>query len=182
MDIDDAQYEAIVTSSARTAAYLAAGWTMPAINSTEFARSGQGRSYSTSTIWVTGRYLLSSCQLTLPGAHSLKPHPELQAAVDRALAEQDPVRCTQKLDAVWQCYGHVYVDSVEMGGMCHLTSAVTASEQVCNSTMVFNLISLYFTVLMKTDSLAQMTYRRKWNPPSTRNSTFRMSPRLQRLC
>ncbi len=129
---------------------------MSAINSTEFARDGQGRRRSTasiglgshSTIWVTGRYLPFSCQLSLPGAHILEPHPELRAAVDTALAEKDPARRTQKLDAVWHCYGHVYVDSVGMGGMCHLTSAVGASEQVWTSTMITDLIYLHSTVLI----------------------------------
>lgn len=150
MNMDDTQHEAIVTCSARTAAYLAAGWTTPAISSTRFVRSVRETVESThssrppSTIWVTGRYLMSSCQLTLPGAHTLKPIPELQAAVDSALAEQDLAVCVEKLDAVWQCYGHVYVDSVEMGGMCHLSHAVSASGQVrCVESFLYALVSSY---------------------------------------
>ena len=104
---------------------------MPAIDS--IRTQSVNHTESQSNIWVVGRHLLSSCQLTLPGTHILKPNPELQAAVDQALAEEDLARRAQKLDAVWQCYGRVYVDSVEMGGMCYLACTATKSDTVCAS-------------------------------------------------
>ena len=62
----------------------------------------------------------------------LQPHPELQAAVEAALAEDNVEQQRDKLAGVWKRYGHVYVDSVEMGGMCHATAAVQPDKLVCS--------------------------------------------------
>lgn len=127
----------MISDSPRNAAYARAGWTSVPISTTfPGVHKGEGLSptvpsSSTATVWVTGRYLHSMCQLTLSGPHTLQPHLELKAAVEKALAEKDARKRTEKMQRVWERYGQVYVESVEMGAMYHATAMVEAPRQVC---------------------------------------------------
>lgn len=134
--------EVIVSYHERAAAYARAGWAVraldtssPWVNSVIAAPSGHEGPpaatpcSSTPAVWVTGRYLHSGYQFVLPGARALSPHAELLAAVNEALAEPDLEERKDQLTKVWECYGHVYVDCVEMGGMYHATAVVEPSKQ-----------------------------------------------------
>lgn len=140
MEREQTTEEVIVSYSERAATYARAGWAVRALDTTSpwvtsiiAASSGPEvtSAASVSAVWVTGRYLHGGCQVTLPGAHTLQPHPELRAAVENALSIENLEQQKERLAEVWDRYGHVYADSVEMGGMCHATAWVKPSEQVC---------------------------------------------------
>ena len=75
--------------------------------------------------------MYSCCRLTFLG--DVRPHPEFHKAVQRALALPDPAKRTAKLGEIFKQFGHMYVASVELGGMKHTTSIKENSEKVCQS-------------------------------------------------
>lgn len=134
-DIERGTDEVIVSYSARSAAYAKHGWSKlaltishPWVSGGMSDPGGDASNVSSNVVFVTGRHLQSTCQLTILG--DMKPHPELKEAVDRALALQDPKQRTSKLGEVFSRFGHVYVASVEMGGMQHTTTVREYNAQV----------------------------------------------------
>lgn len=137
IDAELGSEDVMITYSARATSYAKSGWAKLAISaespfvsgsleaSADFANTG---SSSSSSIYVTGRYLYNKCQVTLGDV--VQPTAALKDAVNRALDIQDPKKRTSELVKVFGEYGHMYVASVEMGGMKHTTSSRTVTASV----------------------------------------------------
>ena len=132
----DHKAEVLLTSSSQRAAYYRSGWTsraasihMPWIRSCqELSAANETSIDRTLRYYVTGRFSLSFCQLTLED--SVEPHPRFKEAIDNALAAPE-LRRTEELAEVFRRFGHVYVASVEMGGMKHTTTTRAGFTKVC---------------------------------------------------
>ena len=130
--------DVVVSTSLREASYCREGWTRQSANtslwafrdSTEASTNSLDRgAFGADSIAIVGRYIHSKCRLTLvnqPAAHVL-----FEAAVETALASQDASQRAEKLAQVFERFGHVYIYSVEMGGMKHIRSARSTETQVC---------------------------------------------------
>lgn len=131
VSIDDAEsgvQDIIVTSSARDAAYAKSGWTQQCFGVDHPWVSDDAKLDTTSAPAVTGRYLLSQCTIAL--TDEARPHPEFEDAVQRALTVENAAKRSEELGNVFRAYGHVYIVSVELGGMRHATLRKQAQEQV----------------------------------------------------
>lgn len=136
-DTESGSEEVLVSYSERTTTYASQGWAKAAISAETPYVSGSieasmemssSNTTTSSTLYVTGRYLYSKCQVTLP--NGLQPHPDFKNAVMKALDVTDAAQRTNQLAQVFKEYGHVYYSSVEMGGMKHTTSKKTRETSV----------------------------------------------------
>jgi hypothetical protein len=109
--------EEISVTSARDTAYVECGWTESCL-AVEHPWVTLQESPVTSTS-VIRRYLHSKCELTL--SSDIKPHPEFENAIQQALTIQNAAKRSEELGNVFSHFGHVYVVSLEMGGMKHST-------------------------------------------------------------
>ena len=127
----------IVSYSTREASYCRHGWTKRSAKASLWSLGGSresssdttsSHSSSSNTISVIGRYVHSKCILTL--GKQLPVHPMFKAAVEAALVISAESERAAELTDVFERFGHVYVSSVEMGGMKHIVSTKASDSQV----------------------------------------------------
>ncbi len=126
----------IVTSSARETAYIRSGWTASALTvehpwapQTVEAEAFTADGLKTKTVSVTGQYVSSKYQATLT-PDTVRPHPEFEAAIHKALDIENAAKRSEELGNVFRQYGHVYVAAVEFGGMKRVTVTRSLREEV----------------------------------------------------
>ncbi|KZP11430.1 hypothetical protein FIBSPDRAFT_186160 [Athelia psychrophila] len=89
-------------------------------------------SMSESTVYVNGRHNISQCKVSLP--LDLEPNSDFDKAVHAALDHPDETARTKALQEVFDTWGHIFVASVEMGGLKHVSmkTSVTKKEDVAS--------------------------------------------------
>jgi len=118
-DTESGIEDVIVTSTSRATAYAKSGWVKDLSVEHPWVSDEVEDCAKTATVAVTGRYVESKCQVGFTAGRSL--HPGFKKAIYDALAIQSRSKRSAQLGEVFRRYGHVYVTSVELGGMKHAT-------------------------------------------------------------
>lgn len=130
--------DVIISHSTREASYCRRGWTKHSVKASLWSlgasresssSTSSANSSSNTTTSIIGRYVQSKCMLTL--GKQLKPHPAFESAIATALAIPDESERIAELTGAFERFGHVYVSSVEMGGMKFVSSTKELSTEVC---------------------------------------------------
>ena len=119
-----------VTTSARSTAYTKCTWTESCLGIEHPWVSEDVKSTveEQKTVTVTGSCLNSKYTLTLSG--EVKPHPDFEYAIRKALDIENAARRSEELGNVFSQYGHVLAAAVELGGAKYTTITRTLSENV----------------------------------------------------
>lgn len=132
----DIRENIVITSSARETAYTRSSWTASALTvehpwapQAVEAEAFKADGLKTKTVSVTGQYVSSKYQVSLT-SDTIRPHPEFEAAIQKALDIENAARRSEELGNVFRQYGHVYVAAVEFGGMKRATITKTLREEV----------------------------------------------------
>lgn len=119
----------VVTHTAREATYAAGGWYESGINAESpwvkgYISSDISPPFNPGSVYITGRYTHSFCQMRLP--EELEPHPSLVTAVRKALNLNGDSNRREALKGVFARWGFFFVDGVDMGGIKYMTSVSPA--------------------------------------------------------
>jgi hypothetical protein len=171
---EHASYASAATYSERAAAYVAAGWSRDALETTSpwAAASVVGaheevvaRAAAGAGVTVTASWRLARCTLNLPLADQRKVNPAFAHAVERALAQPD---ARERLRQVFRRWGHVLPTTIVLGAAKRATKRFDGGSPV-------RALSSASVVLVW-----QLTGRRKLPYRKTRRETFRRWRRSSR--